>query len=222
MGITPAAEAVRVALYRHLADTGTLPDDSILTSAATGRALPELLDELEDARHIVRRDGRVVLAHPFATRNFRFSVMSASTLWWGGCAWDAFAIPHLVPGASNALVATTCPACDAPHAWTVSTETPPPGSQVAHFLVPGAQIWDDVVHSCENQLIFCDEHCVASWLGRTGEPRGYVMNLETLWRLASHWYEGRLDTPYTRREPMAAAEYFRGAGLHGAFWGQPD
>ncbi len=41
----------------------------------------------------------------------------------------------------------------------------------------------------------------------------------TLWRLAAGWYTGRLDRGYTRREPSAAADYFRGVGLAGPFWG---
>ena len=54
--------------------------------------------------------------------------------------------------------------------------------------------------------LFCSEDCVEYWLRRTGDERGYVMSLETLWRLAAHWYDRRLGTPYTRREPTAAAE----------------
>ena len=45
------------------------------------------------------------------------------------------------------------------------------------------------------------------------------MDLATLWRLAAGWYEGRLDQGYVRREPAAAADYFRDAGLQGSFWG---
>ena len=48
-----------------------------------------------------------------------------------------------------------------------------------------------------------------------------VMPVETLCRLSAHWYEGRLGAPYTRREPAAAAEYFRSVGLHGSSWGLP-
>jgi hypothetical protein len=42
------------------------------------------------------------------------------------------------------------------------------------------------------------------------------LDLGTLWRLAAHWYDGRLERGYTRREP---AEYLRGVGLSGPFWG---
>jgi hypothetical protein len=44
------------------------------------------------------------------------------------------------------------------------------------------------------------------------------MDLRTLWRFASHWYDGRLDRGYVRREPEAATEYLRSVGLSGPFW----
>ena len=145
--------------------------------------------------------------------------MGARTLWWGGCAWDSFALPHLVPSDPEVLVATRCPGCDRPLAWVVGREAPPEGREVAHFLVPVAHVWDDVVRSCSNQRLFCDEACVDAWLERTGHQRGYVMDLPTLWRMARGWYAGRLDPGYVRREPSAAAEYFRSVGLEGPFWG---
>jgi hypothetical protein len=76
-----------------------------------------------------------------------------------------------------------------------------------------------VVHTCRNQRLFCSEGCVDEWLAATGSARGYVMDLGTLWRLAEHWYDGRLERGYTRREPSQAAEYLRRVGLSGPFWG---
>ncbi len=70
-----------------------------------------------------------------------------------------------------------------------------------------------------NQRIFCSQECLARWLAATGHQQGYVMDLATLWRLASGWYAGRSDRGYVRREPADAAEYLRGAGLSGPFWG---
>jgi hypothetical protein len=163
-----------------------------------------------------------VLAHPFGTIDFGFSVKGEHTLWWGGCVWDSFAIPNLVPWEPSVLVATTCPGCGRPHAWTVTNAGPPEGTQVAHFLVPVAAIWNDVLYTCGNQRVFCDEACIDAWLGRAGLERGYVADLATVWRLASRWYAGRLDEGYRRREPAEAAAYFREVGLRGAFWGLPD
>jgi len=96
---------------------------------------------------------------------------------------------------------------------------PPVGDQVAHFLVPAAAMWDDVVHTCGHQRLFCHERCVDVWLESTGHARGYVMDLPTLWRLAAGWYEGRLDRGYRRREPAAAKDYLTEVGLSGPFWG---
>jgi hypothetical protein len=79
-------------------------------------------------------------------------------------------------------------------------------------------MWDDVVHTCGNQRLFCSEACLDTWLDEHGYERGYVMDLDTLWRLASRWYEGRLTRGYVRREPSAAADYLRSVGLSGPFW----
>lgn len=217
----PDVEDLRLAIYRAFASTGRPPQRADL--AATGwdeTSLAAGLQELAAVRHIVLdAAGDIVMAHPFATVPLGFSVMGERTLWWGGCAWDSFAIPHLLPEPTPHLVATTCPACGRAHAWNVADDAPPEGAQVAHFLVPVAHMWDDVVHTCANQRIFCSDECVDAWLARTANPRGYVMDLPTLWRLAQGWYAGRLERGYVRREPVAAADYLRSVGLVGPFWG---
>jgi len=90
---------------------------------------------------------------------------------------------------------------------------------VAHFLVPASRMWDDVVHTCDNQRLFCRVRCVDEWCEREGVEKGYVMSLQTLWKLAGGWYAGRFERGYRRREPSEAREYFRAVGLRGAFWG---
>ncbi|MFB7248304.1 organomercurial lyase [Streptomyces populi] len=220
-------EGVRLAVYRGFAGTGrapSVPELSALTALAPDRVRQEL--RTLHARHDLVLDpqdeDRVVMAHPFASVPLGFSVMGTRTLWWGGCAWDSFALPHLLKDEPDVLVATRCPACDTPHAWVVGREAPPKGDQVAHFLTPMSRAWDDVVHTCGNQRLFCSTDCVDTWLHRTGNERGYVMDLPTLWRFASDWYTGRLDAGYVRRHPAAAASYFAEVGLHGSFWGLPD
>ncbi len=215
-------EDLRVAVFRTFADTGRAPSSADLAVAlrADEHEVVGGLRSLAGGRHLVLdAHDRIVMAHPFAAIPLGFSVMGADTLWWGGCAWDAFALPHLLPDAGPVLVATRCPGCGRAHAWNVDNQQPPTGHQVAHFLVPAAHIWDDVVFTCSHQSLFCSPACIDSWLDRTGRDRGYITDLGTLWRLASHWYEGRLDRGYVRREPAEAADYFRQAGLTGPFWG---
>jgi hypothetical protein len=214
-------EDLRLAVYQAFARSGRAPEPRELAErlgvsvADIDRGLAEL------ARHrdlALDEHGRITMAHPFSAVPLGFSVMGRRTLWWGGCAWDSFALPHLLPDEDEVLVATTCPACERAHAWRVGTDAPPPGDQLAHFLIPAARMWDDVVHTCGNQRIFCSADCIKDWVRTTGSA-GYVMDLATLWRLAAHWYEGRLDRGYTRREPSQAAGYLREVGLAGPFWG---
>ena len=215
-------EDLRVAVYRSFADTCRPPEVGTLAErfGTSENAVVDGLRELAGARHLVLdSDDRIVMAHPFATIPLGFSVMGTSTLWWGGCAWDSFALPHLLPEQSPVLVATSCPACGQAHAWNVGVDAPPAGHQVAHFLVPVAHMWDDVVHTCSHQSVFCSSQCVDDWLERSGHERGYLMDLATLWRLARHWYSGRLDYGYARREPREAADYLHQVGLSGPFWG---
>ena len=61
--------------------------------------------------------------------------------------------------------------------------------------------------------------CIDRWLARTGRAEGYRMDLDTLWRFAAGWYQGRLERGYRRREPADAHAYFRQVGLQGPFWG---
>lgn len=218
-------ERVRRAIYDTFASNGRAPSrQQIRDLAGVNEAqVNEAVAKLAAQRHLaLDEQGDIVMAHPFISRNLGFSVMGHGNLWWGGCAWDSFTIPHLVKHEPSVLVATTCPACRQPLAWTVTSSEPPQGPEVAHFLVPMDKVWDDVVYACSNQRLFCSEGCVQAWLTRTGNTLGYVMDLATLWRLASSWYRGRLDSPYYRRDPPSAADYFRSVGLHGPFWGLND
>ena len=217
-------EDLRVAVYAAFTRDGCAPTTGFLGDlfAVPPSVIDAGLQQLAAARHLVLGpDGGIVMAHPFSAIPLGFSVMGTSTLWWGGCAWDSFAMPHLLTWEPDLLVATRCQACGTPHAWNVGRDAPPPGEQVAHFLIPTSRMWDDVVHTCGNQRIFCTEECVGQWLTRTGQERGYVMDLTTLWNFAADWYTGRLDRGYQRREPAAAADYLRSVGLSGPFWGLP-
>lgn len=214
-------EAVRLAVYRAYVADGRPPsvEEMAVELALSAEDVRGSLQALHDARHVVLRDGDIAMAHPFASIPLGFSVMGSDTLWWGGCAWDSFAIPHLCPDDPEVLVATQCPGCGRPLAWVVNREAPPLGDEVAHFLVPMAECWDDVVRTCSNQRLFCSVECVQRWADSIGVEPGYVMDLATVWRLASRWYEGRLEQGYERREPSRALEYFGSVGLSGPFWG---
>src|SRR5262249_57641572 len=114
------AERVRRAIYDTFARQGSAPSgEQIRELAGVDEAqAAEAVAELAAQRHLaLDQSGNVVMAHPFTSVNLGFSVMGERTLWWGGCAWDSFAIPSLVKDEPSVLVATTCPACRRPLAW---------------------------------------------------------------------------------------------------------
>ena len=115
------AEDLRLAVYRAFAETGRAPEpDELAAKLGTeAREVAAGLAELARGRHLALGDqGQIVMAHPFSAVPLGFSVMGARTLWWGGCAWDSFALPHLLREEDEVLVATRCPACGRPHAWS--------------------------------------------------------------------------------------------------------
>ena len=92
-------ESLRLAVYRAFARDGRAPQNRVLAQqlGTDPAGIEAGLRALATARHLVLdAEGRIVLAHPFASIPLGFSVMGARTLWWGGCAWDAFALPQLV------------------------------------------------------------------------------------------------------------------------------
>ncbi len=211
---------VRFSIYNSFAKDGVAPtvNDLAEQTTSTISEIQFVLQELAAARNIViDEQHRILMAHPFSSIPLGFSVMGPNTIWWGGCAWDSFALPNLL--SIEVVVATTCLNCAQAHSWRVDPNTAPTGQQIAHFLVPTNRMWDDVIHTCGNQRIFCNDFCLKEWLSSSENDFGYSMDLETLWKLSRSWYEGRLNYDYERREPSSATEYFKSAGLNGEFWG---
>jgi Alkylmercury lyase len=128
-------EDLRLAVYGRfrrgeIPRIADLPTELSTTPEQVGTGLATLAA----GRHVaLGPDGEIAKAHPFTAVPLGFSVMGRDTLWWGRCAWDSFALPHLLPDQGLMLVATTCPACEQAHAWRVDDQEPPVGDQVAHF-----------------------------------------------------------------------------------------
>jgi hypothetical protein len=173
---------VTFARHGHAPTTTQLADQIAAPVDDVRRGLQQLAapgtSSLSDA-------GDIVMAHPFSAIPLGFSVMGTDTLWWGGCARDSFAMPHLLTTEPALLVATTCPCCSTPHAWNLIRAAPPPGDQIAHFLALTAHMWDDVVHTCGHLADLLQRDLPHAWLQRTGNARGYAMDLPTLWNFAS-------------------------------------
>jgi hypothetical protein len=212
---------VRVFVYRRFAERGDPPSPDEV-AAEFGIEPPRALDALRalhDAHLLVLDEGgrTIVMAHPWSAVPLGFVVVGERVKWWGGCAWDSFAIPALV--GETCMVATHCPGCGRALALDVRPDEPPATELVAHFLVPIPRMWDDVMFACGHQSLFCSEEHVGRWLRETRNPRGVLLDMRTLWLLATRWYAGRLTRDYRRRTPDEARALFQSLGLEGPFWG---
>jgi hypothetical protein len=49
-------------------------------------------------------------------------------------------------------------------------------------------------------------------------PRGAIVSLDQIWRLAGPWYAARLDLEWAPRTPGAMQRLLTDAGLIGEFW----
>lgn len=89
-------EHVRRVIYNTFAGQGHAPSSQQIRDLAgvDEAQVNEAVAELAAQRHLaLDQSGNVVMAHPFTIVNLGFSVMGERKLWWGGYAWDSFAIP---------------------------------------------------------------------------------------------------------------------------------
>jgi Alkylmercury lyase len=67
-------------------------------------------------------------------------------------------------------------------------------------------------------LLFRSEDSVGHWCARHTTPRGEVLTMPTLWRLAQRWYGNRMSADYRGRSLAEAEAVFADVGLVAPFW----
>jgi len=133
-GTTPSVRAVASTLG---ADSGAV--EAAFDRLATGRAIV-LVPGTRDIR----------MAAPFAGGPTDFRVQVGDRSYHANCIWDAVGIPAMLAGAgrsADARIETQCADCSAPlglsvDAGRLTTDVP---DAVAHFAVPAARWWADIV-----------------------------------------------------------------------------
>jgi len=87
--------------------------------------------------------GEVLMANPFSAVPTPFLVEAGPRRWWGNCIWDALGIPAMVD--TDARLLTSCPDCGQAISLEICDGAVGAAQSVAHFVVPAARWWDDVV-----------------------------------------------------------------------------
>jgi Alkylmercury lyase len=132
--------AVRLAVYRHFAETGDAPPPADLP----GDDVEGSLRRLADDHVLVLREGtaEIWMAHPFSAVPTAFRVEAGGRTYHGNCIWDGLGILALLD--SDGTVFTECADCGDPMELHVAGGRLLDDEGVAHFAVPAARWWDDI------------------------------------------------------------------------------
>jgi hypothetical protein len=145
----PTDTDILVSVYQTTAGRGTPPRAAEI--AATLGATPEAI--LEAFRRLTARrllalapgTGEIVMAPPFSAVPTPFEVSSANTRYFANCAWDALGISAALH--EDVTIRASCGCCGEPISLCVDAGAPVPEPCVAHFAVPAAKWWDDIVYT---------------------------------------------------------------------------
>jgi hypothetical protein len=136
---------VRRFIYDQVLKGGAVPTRAAIASA-TGASLAESALSLERlaAAHVVvlGRDGEVLMANPFSAVPTPFAVSARGHAWYGNCIWDAMGIAAMLR--TEALIEASCGCCGTAMALRVPEDCKR-DERVAHFAIPAAHFWDDIV-----------------------------------------------------------------------------
>lgn len=140
-------DSVKLALYRHVAETGSVPNATAtaeLVGSSSG-AVREAFARLRAKRVLLLEpDGETIrMAPPFSGVPTQHRVVVDGRGYFANCAWDALGVVAALrrPG----TVHSECAQSHEPLELAVGAEGPPASDWVFHCLVPAAHWWDDLV-----------------------------------------------------------------------------
>lgn len=141
---------VKLTLYQMIAQTGKMPDASNLASelSVPKEDILVAFEHLSGKRLLVLEPGnpsRIRMAPPFSGIKTSFRVKVDDKSYYANCVWDAFGI------AAALQLDGTIYATDGFTGETLILEIkdskPSKSNFVAHFAVPAAHWWDDIIHT---------------------------------------------------------------------------
>ena len=138
---------VKLAVYRHFAETGRRPTPAEVAAraSATDVEVRDAYARLRAQRLLVlEADGASIrMASPFSGVPTQHVVESGGVRYFANCAWDALGIVAALrkPG----TVHSRCEQSRQPLRLAVGLDGPERSDWLFHCLVPAARWWDDIV-----------------------------------------------------------------------------
>ena len=140
-------KVVRGHVYGFVMREG-LPPTIAETSSALSRSPGEVRDSfrhLADGHVIVLQKGgdEILMANPFSAVPTPFLVKAGGRSYYGNCIWDAMGIPAMLK--QDATVEASCGCCSTAMNLSITSGSLGQARGVAHFAIPAAHWWDDIV-----------------------------------------------------------------------------
>jgi len=139
--------SVKLAIYRVIADTGKAPTIAQVAARldSTTVSIREAFQRLFAKRLLVLEPDtfEIRMAPPFSAVPTPFAVAAAGKLYFANCVWDAYGIAAALR--QDVDVSTSCGCCGESMTLAVRESTPVQTPGIAHFAVPTAHWWDDIV-----------------------------------------------------------------------------
>lgn len=140
-------QKVRYYIYDQTIKTGN-PPTLAEASAALGMRPADTRASFERlaAAHMVvlqAATGEVIMANPFSAVPTPFLVQVGDKSYFGNCIWDAMGIPAMLK--QDALIKASCGDCGTAMSLRIKSGSLEQAEGLAHFAIPAAHWWDDIV-----------------------------------------------------------------------------
>lgn len=140
-------KTVRHHVYDYVMREGLPPPISEISSALS-RSLDEIrasFQRLADGHILVlqKGSGEILMANPFSAVPTPFLVKAEDRSYYGNCIWDAMGIPAMLK--RDATIEASCGCCSTAMRVKIRKGTLEETYGIAHFAIPAAHWWDDIV-----------------------------------------------------------------------------
>ena len=140
--------SVKLSIYNTIAKTGTVPTAQYVASAMNSDLadVQSAFAQLHQKRLLVPEPGdpsRIRMAPPFSGVKTAFAVDVAGINYYANCIWDALAIPAALQ--QDGTIHASDGYTNEPISIEIQNGDPVPVECIAHFAVPAALWWKDII-----------------------------------------------------------------------------
>jgi hypothetical protein len=141
---------VKLTIYKMIAEEAVIPDSASIANRmnVSEGVIREVFQELAAKRLLVLEPGdatKIRMAPPFSGITTSFRVEVGKKSYYANCVWDAFGIAAALQ--QDGIIHSSDGFTKEPLVLEVKGGQPINSSYLAHFAVPAAHWWDDIIHT---------------------------------------------------------------------------